>query len=36
MSPAASAGETKPSVPKLGSESPAVRGSDVMALVSSW
>ena len=32
----ASAGETKPSVTKLGSEGSAVRGSDVMALVSSW
>ena len=36
MSPTASAGETKPSVTKLGSEGSAVRGSDVIALVSSW
>lgn len=36
MSPTASAGETKPSVTELGSEGFAVRGSDVMALVSSW
>lgn len=36
MSPTASAGEAKPSFTELGSEGSAVRGSDVMALVSSW